>query len=111
MLKKIRYFIKSDVELHCRNIWEDGVKRIDGFNFISKKPFSNSYQYHAPLTLECTYRMLKLIQRSIKENKRSLTFKINHGMSCSESITIWKSSFKKAEKLMFDLIENIQKQY
>ncbi|WZL56094.1 hypothetical protein SP3_00035 [Bacillus phage fHSPT3] len=110
MIKRIKRFCSSDVELRTETYWEGGKEKIDGFYFLSKKPFSNAYQYCGTISLRDTYPILSLISESIKQKKKGMLLAIRDGMA-HEKIIIWKGSLPKAEKLMLDMIKEIQKQY
>lgn len=110
MIKRIKRFCSSDVELRTEAYWEDGKEKIDGFYFLSKKPFSNAYQYCGTISLRDTYPILSLISESIKQKKKGMLLAIRDGRA-HEKIIIWKGSLPKAEKLMLDMIKEIQKQY
>lgn len=111
MLKKILWYIRSDVELMTTTVWGiDGKKRIDGFYFYTKKPFSKSYQWCSTVGLEYTYPILSLLQSSMKEKKKAFVLKISVGMGY-ERMVILRSSYKKLENQMTDMIKQIQQQY
>lgn len=38
MIKRIKRFCSSDVELRTETYWEGGKEKIDGFYFLSKNP-------------------------------------------------------------------------
>lgn len=109
IIKEAIWFVKSDVELQTETYWFKGKEYIDSFYFYSKKPFSKSYQYHASIGLENTYKVLELIQKSIKRKSRVL-LQI-YGSLGREDVYIYKGSLKKAEKQMLEMIKRIQKQY
>jgi len=109
IIKKAIWFVKSDVELQIKTDWFKGKRYIDSFYFYSKKPFSKSYQYHSSIGLENTYKVLELIQKSIKRKSKAL-LQI-YGSLGREDVYIYKGSLKKAEKQMFEMIKKIQKQY
>jgi len=109
IIKKAIWFVKSDVELQIKTDWFKGKRYIDSFYFYSKKPFSKSYQYHSSIGLENTYKVLELIQKSIKRKSKVL-LQI-YGSLGREDVYIYKGSLKKAEKQMFEMIKKIQKQY
>ena len=90
--------------------WYNGVEKIDGFKFYSKKPFSRSYQYHSTIGLEYTYPILELISNAIKDKSIVVQLEIISGWG-KEYVYIWRDSLKKAEKLMLKMIKQIQKQY
>ena len=109
--RRLIKFIKSDIELRTTTVWDlDGKEKIDGFYFMSKQPFSKSYQWHAAIGLEYTYKILSHIQNGIKEKKRGILIEISRGM-WYERVYIWRGSFKKAERQIFDMIKEIQHQY
>lgn len=103
-------FIQSDVELKLSTCSDNGVEKVTGFKFYSKAPLSKSYQYHATIGLENTYKILSLIQNAIKHKNRAVQIQISSGIA-SETIHIWKGSLKKAELQMEDMIKQIQVQY
>lgn len=70
MIKRIKRFCSSDVELRTETCWEGGKEKIDGFYFLSKKPFSNAYQYCGTISLRDTYPILSLISEAIKQKKK-----------------------------------------
>lgn len=109
IIKKAIWFVKSDVELQTKTYWLKGKEYVDSFYFYSKKPFSKSYQYHASIGLENTYKVLELIQKSIKRKSKAL-LQI-YGSLGREDVYIYKDSLKKAEKQMLEMIKKIQKQY
>lgn len=109
IIKKAIWFVKSDVELQTETYWFKGKEYIDSFYFYSKKPFSKSYQYHASIGLENTYKVLELIQKSIKR-KNKILLQI-YGSLGREDVYIYKDSLKKAERQMLEMIKRIQKQY
>ncbi|QZA69563.1 hypothetical protein 035JT004_64 [Bacillus phage 035JT004] len=110
LLKRVSRYIKSDVELGTTTVWEDGKQRIDGFYFYSKAPFSRSYQYHGAIGLDYTYLVLQKIDESITKNKSGLQLTIRDGPA-TERIKIHKGSLQKARDLMYQMIEEVQKQY
>lgn len=109
-MKNLLWYIKSDIELKLETCWYDGVEKIDGFYFYSKKPLSKSYQFHSTIGLENTYKILSLIQKAIKNKKRAIHLQVACGLG-TENIYIWKGSLMKAEELMQTMIKQIQKQH
>ncbi len=111
LLKEILWYMRSDIRLKTTTIWDlDRKERIDGFYFQSKRPFSRSYQWHATVGLENTYKILSLIQSAMKEKKKGALIEITGGMG-RERVVIWKDSLAKAESLIFEMIREIQQQY
>lgn len=111
LFKRLLWYLKSDIELGTTTVsGSDGKERIDGFYFLSKKPFSKSYQWHETIGLENTYNILDLIKSSIDQKKKAAVIDIVGSLG-RERIVIWRGSLKKAEKLLFDMISKIQKQY
>lgn len=110
MVRNLLRFMKSDIEIHYDTCWYGKENKIEGFYFYSKKPFSKTYQWCGTIGLDYTYEILSLIQSTLKENKKALLLEISHG-SWYERIYIWKGSLKKAEEQIFNMIEEVQKQY
>lgn len=110
LIEELLWYIKSDVEIKYETCWYGRENKIEGFKFYSKKPFSRSYQYHATIGLDNTYKILKMIQDTRKEKMRALMLQVGRGMGY-EKVYIWKGSLDKAEKLIFNMIKKIQEQY
>lgn len=110
LLKRVVRYIKSDVEMETTKVWEEGKQRIDGFYFYSKAPFSRSYQYHGSIGLDYTYPVLQKIDEAITKNKSGFQLIIRDGPA-RERIKIHKGSLQKARDLMYQMIEEVQKQY
>ncbi|MEK3975522.1 hypothetical protein [Psychrobacillus sp. FSL K6-1267] len=110
MYKRLKRLITSDVKLIKDTCWYDSVEKIDGFKFYTKRPFSNSYQWHAVIGLEYTYEILSLIQDGIKNKRKAILIEIQSGWG-RERVYIWRGSFKKAEKQIFEMIKELQQQY
>lgn len=106
----IKAYIKSDLLLRYDTCWYGKDEKIEGFYFMSKSPMSKSYQWHAVLGLDMTYRILGLIQKGIKHKSKLVTLSIRGGMGV-ETVKIWRGSFKKAETQILTMIKEIQRQY
>lgn len=110
MISHLLWYCRSDVELKTETVWGlDNKERIDGFYFRSKKPFSRAYQWHGTLSLVSTYPLLSRIEYGIK-NKKNIGLVLSGNMG-TEKVILWKGSLKKAEKLMLEMISELQKQY
>lgn len=109
-LKKIKWYVKADIQLMTEKCWYGKEEKIDSFYFYSKQPFSKAYQYHAPIGLQDTYRVLTLLQFAIKKKSKVVRIGVRGRMG-KETLSIHKEVLRKAESDMLEMIENIQKQY
>lgn len=110
LFRRVACYIKSDVELGTTKVWENGKQRIDGFYFYSKAPFSRRYQLHGAVGLDYTYPVLQKIDEAITMNKSGFLLTVHDGLA-TERIKIHRDSLWKARNLIYQMIEEIQKQY
>lgn len=110
LFRRVAWYFKSDVELGTTMVWENGKQCIDGFYFYSKAPFSRRYQLHGAVGLDYTYPVLQKIDEAITMNKSGFLLTVHDGPA-TERIKIHKGSLWKARNLMYQMIEEIQKQY
>lgn len=105
-LRQVKWFVRSDFDLMI--CFHEDTKKINGFYFYTKKPFSSRYQEHNELGLENISGILDSIREGIKSRRD--VYVMLPGDKC-ERVKIWKGSLKRAERQLLLMTKMIQQQY